>query len=68
MADGGEWLEGYKEIANADGAAESTVRRETATYPDPLPVRRLGKGHVWALRERIRLHRLRHASDVHPSG
>lgn len=61
-----EWLSGYKEISVATGKGESTIRKEAATYPDPLPVRKLGRKHVWALHDRIRLHEQRHASDVHP--
>jgi hypothetical protein len=63
-----ELLEGHKAIAEALGISERTVRREAATYPDPLPVRQWGdSGGVWGKPERLRLHRLRHAQGaVHP--
>lgn len=59
--------DGYKQIADLLEMPESTVRREVDTYPDPLPVRRLGEGRVWAKPERLRLHRRRHAEGAaHP--
>ncbi len=52
----------HKEIAAILETSVSSVRREVNTYPDPLPVRRFGAGRVWARRERLLLHRRRHAT------
>ncbi len=57
----------HKEIAAILETSVSSVRREVNTYPDPLPVRRFGAGRVWARRERLLLHRRRHAEGAeHP--
>lgn len=57
----------HKEIAAILETSVSSVRREVNTYPDPLPVRRFGGGRVWARRERLLLHRRRHAEGAkHP--
>lgn len=60
-------VEGDKEIAVLLGVSVETVRRQRATYPDPLPARRFRRGRggaVWARRERVRLWQLRHVEPV----
>ena len=60
-------VEGDKGIAALLGVSVETVRRQRATYPDPLPARRLRRGRgggVWVRRERLRLWQLRHAKPV----
>lgn len=48
-------VEGIKGFAAALDMSERTVRREMASYPDPLPAKRYRGGVVWARDDRLTL-------------
>lgn len=55
MADDSPILDGDTGIAHVVRRSEAWVRRERATYPDPLPAKRFRGGRVWAHRSRVAL-------------
>lgn len=66
MADD-ELLDGAKGISEASGLPPDAVRREIASYPDPLPAKRFRGGLIWARRSRVELWRKRHP-EITPTG
>jgi len=61
-------VEGEKDIAEVTQRSVAQVRREVASYPDPLPAWKLrgAKGRLWGLRSRLAAWAQRHPADGAP--